>query len=212
MKTRHLVFITITAAVAILAAVPLRAAVTVTPAEPPKESAEPPKVAPPKVEPPKTEAPKADLPPGKLVAFRVSETQYLTTGANGVVYVGGEKIGSKQIFTIIDLSGGDLGDGDEVKIQYIPGHGTDSSKANYWVERPDGLKRMKEGDVFKIKKVGTKYAFQAPTGKFVSATVADGALETSDKKESALLVEFVDLSAGIPKPPKKSKADASAAE
>jgi hypothetical protein len=44
--------------------------------------------------------------------------------------VGGDKIGSKQIFTIIDLSGGNLGDGDEVKIQYIPGRGTDPSKAN----------------------------------------------------------------------------------
>jgi hypothetical protein len=206
MKTRHLVFITIIAAVAILAAVPLRAAVTVTPAEPPKQSAEPPKV-----EVPKTEAPKANLPPGKLVALRVSETEYISTGPNGTVYVGGDKIGSKQIFTIIDLSSGNLGDGDEVKIQYIPGHGTDSSKANYWVDRPDGLRRAKEGDVFKIKKVGTKYSFLTLTGKFVSVD-KDGALETSDKKESALLVELVDLSAGIPKAPKKSKADASAAE
>ena len=206
MKTRHLVFITIIAAVAILAVVPLRAAVTVTPAEPPKENAEPPKV-----EPPKTEAPKADLPPGKLVALQVSETQYLQTGPNGVVFVGGDKIGSKQIFTIIDLSGGNLGDGDEVKVQYIPGRGTDSSKANYWAVRPEGVRRTKEGDVFKIKKVGTKYSFLTLTGKLVSVD-KDGVLEISDKKESALLVELVDLSAGIPKAPKKSKAEASAAE
>jgi hypothetical protein len=80
------------------------------------------------------------------------------------------------------------------------------------VERPDGILREKEGDVFKIKKVGTKYAFQTPTGRFVSETVGEGFLRTSDKKESALLVELVDLSSGIPKSPKKSKADASAAE
>jgi hypothetical protein len=212
MKTRHLVFITITAAMAILAAVPLRAAVTVTPAEPPKGSAEPPKVEAPKVEPPKTEAPKAELPLGKPVAFRVSETQYVSTGMSGSINLFGSKIGSKQIFAIIDLSGGNLGDGDEVKIQYIPGRATDPSKANYWVERPEGVLRAKEGDIFKIKKVGTKYAFQTPSGKFVTGTIGDITLQISDKKESALLVEFVDLSAGIPKSPKKSTAEAPAAE
>ena len=80
------------------------------------------------------------------------------------------------------------------------------------MDRPDGLRRAKEGDVFKIKKVGTKYAFQAPTGKFVSVAVGNPMLEISDKKESALLVELVDLSSGKPKPPKKSKAEASATE
>ena len=114
-----------------------------------------------------------NLPAGEPVALRVSETQYVTTGSNGIVYLGGEKIGSKQMFALIDLSGGNIGDGDDVKIQYCPGRGTDLSKANYWVERPEGIKRVKEGDVFKIKKVGAKYAFLTPTGKFVSVAHGD---------------------------------------
>jgi hypothetical protein len=194
MRTRSLAFIAMTAVAAILAAVTLRAAVTVTPTEPPKENTEP---------------PKTDSSQGKLVALRVSESQYVTTGPNGSISIGGSKIGSKQMFAIIDLSGGNLGDGDEVKIRYTPGGSNpDPSKANYWVERPGGVKRTKEGDVFKIKKMGTKYAFQTPSGKFLTGTFGDVTLTVSDKKESALLVEFVDLSSGIPKYPKKSMADA----
>jgi hypothetical protein len=203
MRRTHLAFITITVIVAIWAAVPLRAAVTVTPTEPPK------------TEPPKAEPPKAEYPQGKPVALQINEKQYVTANTGGGLGAYGAKIGSKQVFAIIDLNGGDLMDGDGIKIQYTPNAGgkPDPSKASYWMEVEEGVKRGKEGGVFKIKKVGTKYAFLAPSGKFVTAMPGEeGVLLVSDKQESAMLVEFVDLSSGIPKPPKKSKAEASAAE
>lgn len=203
LRTTHLAFITITVIVAILAAVPLRAAVTVTPTEPPK------------TEPPKAEPPKAELPPGKPVALQVNGKQYVTANTGGALSANGAKIGSKQVFAIIDLNGGDLEDGDGIKIRYTPNSAgkPDPSKASYWVEVEGGVKRGKEGGAFKIKKVGTKYAFQAPSGKFVTGTPRDdGVLLLSDKQEGAMLVEFVDLSSGIPKSFKKSKAEASAAE
>jgi len=178
MKTRHLAFVTITAAAALLAAVPLRAAVSVTTAAPPKE-----------------------MP----VSFRTAEGKFVTATSNGTLGVAGDKIGSKQKFTIIDLHGGTFEDGAEVKIRYTPHTGgTEPPKSSYWGEVEVGIKRNSSGDTFKIKKVGDKYAFLTLGGKFVGGPVKEGALGLSDKQEGAMLVQFVDLSTGVPKFPKKS--------
>ena len=212
MRKTHLAFITITVALAIWAAVPLRAAVTVTPAEPPSGKTEPSKTEPSKAEPAKSE-----LPPGKPFALQVDEDKYVSTGMNSGLAANGGKIGSKQTFSIIDLNGGDLADGDGIQIRYVPNAGgkPDPSKASFWKETEGGVKRGKEGDTFKLKKVGTKYALLAPSGKFVTGTQGDdGVLVVSDKQEGALLVEFIDLSGGKPKSKKSKTADAekSAAE
>jgi hypothetical protein len=168
-----------------LAAVPLKAGVRVTAAPEPLE---------------------------KSVAFRTTDNKYVTTVTGGFLSLTGEKIGSKQMFTIVDLNGTDLADGDSVKIRYIPGKGTDQTKGSYWLETPEGIKRNSEGSVFKIKVVDTKYAFQALSGKFITGVVtAEGMLGVSDKQASALLLELVDLSSGIPKIPKQPKAEAAPA-
>jgi hypothetical protein len=176
----------IIATIGILAAVPLRAGVHVT-------------VAPEPVEIP--------------VAFRTADNKYITTFTGGFLNLSGEKIGSKQMFTIIDLNGGDLADGDQVKIRYTPhgGAATDQTKSSYWVETAEGIKRSSEGSVFKIKLMETKYAFQAPSGKFMTGVVAANVFGLSDKQANALLLELVDISSGVPKAPKKPKAQVPAA-
>ena len=170
----------ITVAVGILVTVPLQAGVKVTTAPEPLE---------------------------KVVALRTPAGKYVTTVTGGFLSLGGEKIGSKQIFTIIDLSGTNLVDGDTVKIRYTPGGlAGDKAKSNYWAETPEGIKRNSEGSVFKIKVVDTKYGFQTSNGKFVTGVATpDGLFGVSDKQADALLLELVDLSGGIPKAPKKPK-------
>jgi hypothetical protein len=133
------------------------------------------------------------------------------TVTGGFLTVGGEKIGSKQTFTIVDLNGTDLLDGDPVKVRYTPGGlKGDKAKSNYWMETPDGIKRNSEGSVFKIKVVDTKYAFQTSNGKFMTGVEKEGMFSLSDKQADALLLQLVDLSSGIPKAPKQSKAEAPA--
>jgi hypothetical protein len=155
----------------------------------------------------------APEPVEKPVAFRTADNKCITTVTGGFLTLGGEKIGSKQMFTIVDLNGGNLADGDSVKVRYTPGKGvpSDQTKSSYWVETADGIKRSSEGSVFKIKLVETKYAFQAPSGKFMTGVVTTNVFGLSDKQADALLLELVDLSSGIPKTPKQPKAQAPAA-
>ena len=150
----------------------------------------------------------------KRVAFRTPDNKYVSTLTGGFLNLNGDKVGSKQIFTIIDLNGTDLSDGDPVKIRYTPGGGvaSDKTKSTYWVETADGIKRNSEGSVFKIKMVVTKYALQAQSGKFVTGVVTpDSMLGLSDKQANALLLDLVDLSSGVPKISKKSADPAPAA-
>lgn len=175
----------ITAAIGILVAVSLQAGVKVTVAPQPLE---------------------------KPVAFRTADNKYVSTLTGGFLNLTGEKIGSKQMFTIIDLNGTDLADGDPVKIRYTPGKASaDKAKSSYWQETAAGIKRNSVGSVFKIKLVDTKYAFQAPSGKFMTGVVTTNEFGLSDKQENALLLELVDLSAGVPKTPKPPAPQAPAA-
>ena len=155
----------------------------------------------------------APEPVEKPVALRTADGKYVTTVTGGFLTLGGEKIGSKQMFTIIDLNGTDPADGDTVKIRYTPGGlSGDKTKSNYWRETDEGIKRVSEGSVFKLKLVETKYAFQTPSGKFVTGGTPDNVFGLTDKQANALLVELVDLSTGIPKTPKQPKAQAPAPE
>jgi hypothetical protein len=133
------------------------------------------------------------------VAFLTANSKYITATTGGVLDLTGMKIGSKQKFTLIDISGGQLDDGDQVRIRYIPGGGTDVAKTSYWFETKDGVKRGHNGDVFKLKRVDTKYAFLTPSGKYVAAGTGTALLGLSDKPEGALLVELVDPASGASK-------------
>jgi hypothetical protein len=174
MKKAHVTFMT--AAMVVMTAMPLRAAVRVDTAEA-KE---------------------------RTVAFRVGETNYITTNPNNSLDLSGLKIGSKQTFILIDLNGGELTNGDRVRIRYVPNTGgkPDPSKASFWVEVKGGVKRARDGDVFTVKQVDGKYVFQTPSGKFVGRPVLDGLLAATDKQEGALLVELFDpaTKSAIPPP------------
>jgi len=84
------------------------------------------------------------------------------TLTGGFLNLNGEKIGSKQKFTIIDLNGGDLMDGDPVKIRYTPGWSgrRGSNEEQLLVESADGIKRNSEGSVFKIRWWATSTHFK----------------------------------------------------
>ncbi len=132
------------------------------------------------------------------VAFQAANKRFILTEPGNLLDLRTGKIGSKQTFTLLDLNGEELADGDEIKIRYTPNSGgvPDPSKASFWVEVKEGVKRAKDGDVFTIRKVEGKYAFQTPSGKFVTGTVTDGILAVTDKLGGALLVEILDLSEG----------------
>jgi hypothetical protein len=107
------------------------------------------------------------------------------------------KIGSKETFTIVDVAGHNLLDGDEVRVCYTPHPKPgEAAKPSYWVENNAGVKRGRNGDVFKLKRVDTKFALVTPTGKFVAPPTSESALGVSANQDGALLVDIVDAKSG----------------
>jgi hypothetical protein len=127
-----------------------------------------------------------------LVSFRVAANSYLGTSPSNSLEIATGKIGSKQRFTVIDLSGGNFQDGDEVRIRYTPHNGNPS----YWLESTVGVRRGRDGDIFKLKRVDTRFALVTPTGKFVAAPTTRKGLGVSAALDGALLVEIIDPSTG----------------
>ncbi len=170
MKTTHCTSILIAALALMTATVPLRAGVKVNTAEPIET----------------------------MVAFRVTGNNYITAVPGNYLTLTNGKLGNKQKFTIIDITGGDLQDGDEVRVRYAPhgGKDADTTKSTYWLENSDGVGRGKDGDVFKLKRVDTKFALVTPTGKFVAPPKNDTALGVSAKQDGALLMEILDAKTG----------------
>lgn len=135
-------------------------------------------------------------PTEKAVAFRVLDAKYITTAPSNSLNCSSMKIGGKQRFTIVDLNGGQLADGHEVRIRYVPTSNgiPDPAKSSYWREVKDGVKRGSDGDVFKIKRMDAKCALQTVSGKFVAAPIDGGLLGVTNAPEAAMLLELVDLS------------------
>lgn len=140
-----------------------------------------------------------------VVAFRVPPNQYqfVTTAESNGLELAISRIGSKQVFTMIDLSGTAPKDGDEVRIRYVPrsgktGTGGDITKASYWLENSTGVKRGRDGDVFKLKQVDTKFALLTASGKFVAPPTNEYAivLGVATNQGGALLVDLIDVKTG----------------
>ena len=131
----------------------------------------------------------------KVVVFRVELRKFVTADPPNRLTFTGDRPGSKQKFTLIITNGTEIADGDEARIRYTPNSGgkPDPSKSSYWIETKEEVRRGKEGgDVFKIKQVKTKYAIQAPSGKFVARTLWGYGFGLSDKQDDALLVDIMD--------------------
>jgi hypothetical protein len=135
-------------------------------------------------------------PTERAVAFRVLDGKYITTAPSDSLNCNSIKIGTRAIFTIVDLNSGALTDGHEVRIRYTPNvNGSpDPTKSSYWREVKEGVRRGHDGDVFKIKRVDTKCALQTVSGSFVAAPINGGLLGVTNKLEAAMLTELVDLS------------------
>jgi hypothetical protein len=132
-----------------------------------------------------------------VVAFRVAPNKYISSSPSNSLQVVMGKIGSKQTFTIVDVTGHNLQDGDEVRVCYTP-HAKpgETAKPSYWVENNAGVKRGHNGDVFKLKRVDAKFALITPTGTFVAAPTSEKALGVSASQDGALLVEIIDIKSG----------------
>jgi hypothetical protein len=128
----------------------------------------------------------------KPVSFVTADHKYIMTGAKSTLELKELKAGSKHVFTLIDMNGGTLDDGDEVQIRYNP-NVTGDPKPNYWGEKAGALSRRSVTTIFKMKKIESAYAFQAPSGKFVAAPTSDTeSLSLADSVEGALKLEVVD--------------------
>lgn len=152
----------------------------------------------------------------KSVALKTSDQKYVTAATGSVLDLSGSKIASKQTFTLVDMNGGDLADGDEVQVRYTPTPKPgEPPKSNFWVDKKGELKRGSEAGVFKVKKTDATYSFQAASGKFVGAPASGtGPLALVDGEEGALKVEIVETPAvgGAPAASASPAAAASPAE
>ena len=185
MKRTDFAFVIITA-VGLLATSQMWAAVKVEPEEPAESTMETPGPAESKAVP--------AVAGERSVAFRTVANKFITASPSNALDLTGVKLGSRQTFTLIDVTGGALADGHEVRIRYTPHTG----KPSYWLENKLGIRRGHDGDVFKIKLVGTKVALVTATGKFVAPPITATAFGVTDKPEVALLVDILDTSTRVP--------------
>jgi len=100
----------------------------------------------------------------------------------------GAKIGSKQTFTLVDITGGELADGHEVRIRYTPHTG----KPSYWLETKGVITPGSRRRCLQDQTRGHEGRADAPTGKFVAPPPVPNALGVSDKQQGALLVDIID--------------------
>lgn len=123
----------------------------------------------------------------KSVAFKVPSedpARYLTIGGKGEVSIQGKDQGKAQVFILQDLNGGELADGDDVRIKqfkYLCEKGYSISRTS----KPDDTTR------FKVKRTDGGILLQAISGKFIAAKSVKEPLITSETVEKALVFEIV---------------------
>jgi hypothetical protein len=134
----------------------------------------------------------------RFVAFRVTTNKYICTTPSNSLGLATGNIDSKEEFTVIDFTRGNLQDGDEVRIRYTPHSAkeADPARSTYWMVNSVGVRRGHDGDIFKLKRVGTMFALVTPTGKFVALPTNSIGLGVSDNQDGALLVEIIDANSG----------------
>jgi|HubBroStandDraft_6_1064221.scaffolds.fasta_scaffold399836_1 hypothetical protein len=181
MRRTNFAFVVV-AAIALLAMSQVRAAVKVESEEPAESNAETPGPAESKA-----------VPGERSVAFRTIANTFITASPSNALDLTGVKLGGRQTFTLVDVTGGELADGHEVRIRYTPRSG----KPSYWVENKLGIRRGHSSDVFKIKRVGAKVALVTATGKFVAPPTVANALGVTDRPEGALLFDILDTSTKV---------------
>jgi uncharacterized Zn ribbon protein len=128
------------------------------------------------------------------VAFKLNNGKHLGMVANGGMDASATEISAKQIFQMIDLNGGQLANGDTLKI--IFGEGSSQSQwhedqENNRINRVPTRGAKDEECIFKILVVGGKVLLQTPSGKFVATSEDGKSLITTDKKDDSSLLTAV---------------------
>ena len=139
-----------------------------------------------------------------LVAFRTTgePPRYITSPPMGALDASGRKITAKQIYTMLDINGGNLAHGDPVKLRW---------EASIWREDKAAGKVHRiafrgapEAEcTFKIRVKGQHISLETPSGKFVSAPAGGGPLVTTDKQDDTTM--FTALPNPTPEPPPSPK-------
>lgn len=137
--------------------------------------------------------PKAQ-PTSYTVAFKFNNGNYLGMIANGGMDASSKEITAKQVFQMVDLNGGQLSNGDTLKI--IFGEGQTQSqlhedKENNRINRVPTRGAKDEECLFKILVVGQNILLQTPSGKYIALGADGKSLTTTDKKDETSLLTAV---------------------
>lgn len=124
------------------------------------------------------------------VAFKFNNGNYLGMVANGGMDASSQEITPKQVFQMIDLNGGGLSNGDQVRLLFGESQ-LREDKENNKIHRVPVRASKEEECIFKILVVGTNVLMQTPSGKFVSTSADGKALITTDKKDETSLLTAV---------------------
>jgi hypothetical protein len=128
------------------------------------------------------------------VAFKFKNGNHLGMVANGGMDASSKEISAKQIFQMVDLNGGQLANGDTVKILF--GEGQTQSQLHEdaeknMIHRIPSRGAKDDGCIFKILVVGGSILLQTPSGKYLSVATDGKSLTTTDKKDDTSLLTAV---------------------
>lgn len=128
------------------------------------------------------------------VAFKFGNGKYVGMVGGGKMDSSASEIGNNQIFQMIDLNGGQLANGDSVKLLF--GQPPTISqlhedKENNLINRVPTRGAKDEECIFKILVVGGNILLQTPSGKYVAASADGKSLITTDKKDETSLLTAV---------------------
>jgi hypothetical protein len=140
-------------------------------------------------------------PKEQTVAFRTTGGKYISIAGGGGLNASGSKTGEKQTFTLIDLNGGEVADGDKVQIRYTSiaaATAEGKGKSSYWHVEDGTLKRRNKLDddcTFTVHRKDKTVAFQAVNNSFVSAPSDGSALVLIGTQDDTTSLELVAVTA-----------------
>jgi hypothetical protein len=127
----------------------------------------------------------------KDVAFLTPAQTYVSCVRGGVLGTKSKTITAMETFKLTDANGGELADGDVVKISATAG--SKEGKASFWSEKADGtITRIRKDDAsvaFIVKKKDAGITLKTASGKFVSNTAAE--LGTTAEEAGAVVLKVV---------------------
>lgn len=124
------------------------------------------------------------------VALKFGNGNLLGMVAGGGLNAIAKEVGASQIFTMVDLNGGTLSNGDSVKFIFGESQMREDKDANKIHRVP--IRAAKEEEcIFKILVTGNNILLQTPSGKFVAASADGKMIITTDKKDETSLITAV---------------------